>query len=253
MELINNSSSRAQKSKSSKFAVGAVVSGLSFALLAATLGSAAPAQAGIVRNDLSTTFSTNSPHPRSTGTSSGPVATRAVVSQKQLRALRIKRSRVFVVGDSLTVGSKRAIQNSLRHKTRSVSVNAQIGRFTPAGISTLRSTKAKRANIWVVALGTNDGPNSRTAKKYVRSVMKLAGKRQVLWLTLVRPGKYYRVNATLKTLDLRYNKLTVADWAAVIKRNRQLLRGDHVHLTPRGYQIRGQYIARSVIDIAGRA
>lgn len=195
-----------------------------------------------------------------TGSASGTVSSSARTDAKpsarslakKERALKVKRSKVFVVGDSLTVGSKRSIQSNLKRQTSSVQVNAQVGRFTHAGIPILRSSQAKRANVWVVALGTNDGPNAGTAKRNVRKVMKLAGKRQVVWLTLVRPGKYERVNAALKQLDSRYQNLTVADWANVVKQNKRLLAGDRVHLTAHGYKIRGQYVASSVVQTAGK-
>lgn len=180
---------------------------------------------------------------------------RAAVSAakaKKQRALKVKRSNVFVVGDSLTVGCKGSIRGSLKRKTRSVAVNAQVGRYTPAGISLLRSSKAKRAHVWVVALGTNDGPNAGATKKNVRKVMRMAGKRQVVWLTIVRPGKYERVNTALKQMDRRYSNLTVADWARVVKKNKRLLAGDRVHMTAHGYKVRGKYVARTVVNVAGR-
>lgn len=177
----------------------------------------------------------------------------SAASAKKLRALKVKRTNVFVVGDSLTVGSKNSIRSNLKRQTRSVGVNAQVGRYTPAGISLLRSSQAKRAQVWVVALGTNDGPNAGTTKKNVRKVMRMAGKkRQVIWLTIVRPGQYNRVNTALKQMDRQYRNLTVADWAQVVKKNKRLLSGDRVHLTAYGYKVRGKYVAQTVVNIAGR-
>lgn len=179
-------------------------------------------------------------------------AASSAAQAKKMRALKVKRSDVFVVGDSLTVGSKQSIRSGLKRQTRSVAVNAQVGRYTPAGISLLRSGQAKRAEVWVVALGTNDGPNAGIAKKNVRKVMKMAGNRQVVWLTIVRPGKYDRVNTALKQMDRRYSNLTVADWAQVVKKNKRLLSGDRVHMTAYGYKVRGKYVAQTVVNVAGR-
>lgn len=155
--------------------------------------------------------------------------------------------RVFVEGDSLTVGASPYLKRYLRGHVRSVTVDAQVGRFTPTGIAHLNSPAARRANIWVVALGTNDGPDPARTKAWVSRVMRLAGHgRQVIWVNVVRPGGYQRVNTMLAQLDARYDNLSVLDWARYIRHNRALLSGDNVHLTARGYQLRALEIRRAI-------
>lgn len=215
-------------------------------VLAGSLVATSPAQAAPVSEQASAT--TNAAAAQALVTR----ATKKPMSAKKKRVLKVKRTNVFVVGDSLTVGSKNSIQRNLKRKTRSVRVNAKVGRFTPTGISILRSSQAKRAHVWVVALGTNDGPNAGATKRNVRKVMRMAGKRQVIWLTVVRPGQYSRVNTALKQMDRKYSNLTIADWASVVKRNKRLLSGDRVHLTAHGYSVRGKYVANAVVKIAGQ-
>ena len=163
----------------------------------------------------------------------------------------LRSTRVFIEGDSLTVGSAAALRHQLKGHVKSVRVDAQVGRHTGEGIRKLRGQAAQSAGIWVVALGTNDSPSSAQTRKNVKAVMRLAGKnRQVIWVNVVRPGGYQRVNRTLKELDAANPQLTVIDWAAVIRKQRELLTGDRVHLTPKGYRIRAIETRNAILALA---
>jgi hypothetical protein len=115
---------------------------------------------------------------------------------------RIKATRVFVVGDSLTVGADPYIRQALGTSVRRVAINAQVGRFTSEGISLLSPQSPSR--VWVVALGTNDGPDAAATRAWVARVMALAGKRQVIIMTIVRPGGYHVVNQAMIDMRRRY-------------------------------------------------
>ncbi len=146
---------------------------------------------------------------------------------------------VLIVGDSLTVGSQRQLRSRLRGHVRSLQIDARVSRNTKGGISRLRATVARRSNVWVVGLGTNDSASSTQTRKNVVEVMRLAGpRRQVVWINIVRPGPYYRVNRAFRTLDKKYENLTVVDWAGIVRNRRGLLAGDRVHLTPLGTRLR---------------
>ncbi len=161
----------------------------------------------------------------------------------------VKRSKVFVVGDSLTVGTAPYLQRKLGPKVRSLHIDAQVGRFTGTGINKLRSKQARRADIWVVALGTNDAPSAKRTKSNVKKVLRLAGSRKVIWVNVVRPGGYGAVNRVLRQMDKAKKKLTVLDWAAVVRGKSSLLAGDRVHLTSYGYQIRAKLTKRAVVAL----
>lgn len=166
-------------------------------------------------------------------------------------AKRLARSRhVFVVGDSLTVGAAPHIRSSLRGQVASVSVDAAISRFTPTGVRLLGSRPAKRADVWVVALGTNDSPDAGRMRTAVRDVLRRAHGRKVVWVNIVRPGGYERVNRALADLDRRCANLTVLDWWGAIRRHRSWLAGDGVHLTAAGYRARGRMIANVARNLA---
>ncbi len=172
-----------------------------------------------------------------------PVANRIVTA-------RIKATRVLVVGDSLTVGADPYIRQALGNSVRKVTINAQVGRFTSEGISLLSSQSPSR--VWVVALGTNDGPDADATRAWVARVMWLAGKRQVIIMTIVRPGGYWGVNRAMINMQRRFPNLQVIDWATLIARNPWYLGGDGVHLTTSGYRFRGQVIADAVRTSAAR-
>lgn len=150
-----------------------------------------------------------------------------------------KKPNVFVVGDSLTVGVAPNLRRALAPHTSVVKVDARVSRATPEGISRLHSEAAQRANIWVVALGTNDSPSASRTRANVNRILRLAGpERAVVWVNVVRPGGYHRVNNELRRLDARRSSLTVLDWASIVQRKRGLLAGDGVHLTNKGNSVR---------------
>lgn len=163
-----------------------------------------------------------------------------------------RRSSVYVQGDSLTVGAGPIIKQRLRGDVRNVSVDAEVGRFTATGMRRLaQSGSAKRAKVWVVALGTNDAPDPRSIRRHVVRSLQLAGpQRQVIWLTVQRPGPYGRVNEMLRQLDRQADRLTVVDWARHVHDHPGLLAGDGVHATATGYRVRGEMISNEALRLA---
>ncbi len=146
---------------------------------------------------------------------------------------------VLIVGDSLTVGSQGQLRSRLRGHVRSLQIDAQVSRNTKGGISLLRTAVARRSNVWVVGLGTNDSASATQTRKNGVEVMRLAGpRRQVVWINVVRPGPYYRVNRAFRTIDKKYENLTVVDWAGIVRNRGGLLAGDGVHLTSLGTRLR---------------
>jgi lysophospholipase L1-like esterase len=158
---------------------------------------------------------------------------------------------VYVVGDSLTVGAAGQLRADLRNRVAAVRIDAQVSRPASAGIFLLRSAAARSSSVWVVALGTNDGPYPSVMRSYVAKVMRMAGPhRRVLWVNIVRPGGYGRVNVALKALEGSYPNYRVVDWARVVAAHRSYLSGDGVHPNARGYQARGALIANATVGLA---
>lgn len=166
-----------------------------------------------------------------------------------------KKTRVYVQGDSLTVGAASPLRSTLGRKVRSLGIDAEVGRHTDTGLARLRSDRrARQADIWVVALGTNDAPDARVARGHVRRSLNMAGPgRKVVWLTLRRPGGYERVNRMLRRMDRSTERLHVVDWAAKTGGRYGLVAGDGVHGTAAGYRLRAHMITEETLKIAGRA
>lgn len=163
-----------------------------------------------------------------------------------------RRSSVYVQGDSLTVGAGPYIKQQLRTDVKDVAVDAEVGRFTATGMRRLaKSGSAQRSKVWVVALGTNDAPDPRSLRRHVVRSLKLAGpQRQVVWLTVQRPGPYGRVNTMLRRLDRQADRLTVVDWARHVHAHPGLIGGDGVHATATGYRVRGAMISETALRLA---
>lgn len=178
-----------------------------------------------------------------------PTATPAVASAAAVAFARTQQ--VFVVGDSLAVGAAGPLNEGLKGYVAGVEIDAQVGRHTSAGSGLLRASRAQRSSVWVVQLGTNDGPNPGVMRDHVQQVMRLAGPtRRVLWVNIVRPGGYGKVNAALKKLEHKYLNYEVLDWAQFVSRHRSYLSRDGVHLTSSGYQAMGSLIANATVNLA---
>jgi lysophospholipase L1-like esterase len=182
---------------------------------------------------------------------SAPVATAGGTSQSDRAQLR--QARVYVQGDSLTVGAAGPLRRSLGRKVGELGVDAAIGRHTETGLYRLRhDPRARRADIWVVALGTNDAPAPDVVGQQVRRSLQMAGpRRAVVWLTLRRPGPYGRVNTMLRRMPEQHPRLMVVDWARTTQRRPRLLAGDGVHATPHGYHVRAALIEAAALRLAG--
>ncbi len=158
---------------------------------------------------------------------------------------------VFIEGDSLTVGAAGGLRQRLRPHVKKVKIDAQVGRFTSTGLSRVaRASRAQHARVWVLALGTNDGPYPHQLRQHVLRSLRMAGpSRDVVWVTIKRPGGYRRVNTTLRAMDARYDNLHVVDWAKTVSRYPGLIGGDRVHGTTRGYQVRAKMIADATLAV----
>jgi hypothetical protein len=156
---------------------------------------------------------------------------------------------LFVEGDSLTVGSSSAIKSHLRTDFRRIAVDAQVGRSTATGVGRLGA--GRNASVWVVALGTNDSPSPWAMRQHVKTVLKRAGDRPVLWVSVWRSPAYGKVNRMLSALDTSSTQLSVLRWDLFIKEHPRLLASDRIHLTPAGYEVRGRMIADAVRALLG--
>lgn len=161
--------------------------------------------------------------------------------------------RVFVVGDSLAVGTRPYLGRALRGWRVGHSVS--ISKHAPEGVAELARRGARRLPPVVVAsLGTNDDPGAVSSFDHsVRTALRAVGRRGcVVWPNIVRPPGYGGYNGVLRRLARKRRNLLVFNWTRMVSRNRSWLADDGVHVTGVGYEARARGIAAKVRECRRR-
>jgi hypothetical protein len=167
----------------------------------------------------------------------------------------VERHDVYVVGDSLSVGTLWYLPKYLHGWT--VRSDAAISMSTARGISDLEARRGRLEPVLVVNLGTNDDPSATDRfASYVREAVRLAGpSRCLIWSTIYRPPyngvSYAGLNSVLERLDRVYRNLRVFDWARVAAAHPQWFDSTHVHPNGTGYRVRAALLSRLVRACAG--
>jgi lysophospholipase L1-like esterase len=160
--------------------------------------------------------------------------------------------RVFVVGDSLAVGTRPYLGPALGGWR--VRTSASISKQAPEGASQLLHRRRHLPPVVVASLGTNGDPRAVSSfEGSVRSSLRAVGKRGCLvWPNIVRPpvagASYAGYNRVLAHLAARRDNLRIVDWVAMAAHNRGWFAGgsDGVHPNATGYMARARAIARQV-------
>jgi lysophospholipase L1-like esterase len=205
----------------------------------------------------------------------GPIGQAGASATDQ--AVRINRlcTRVWMIGDSLTVGSAPAIRSGLeRLELEAALVDGVNNRRIPAtapisGVLAARSIRAEQgeANCWVIALGTNDISNGVTTTSRARAVVaemlaEVTPDARVWWVnvdfrsldgTTYFPDATRTFNAVLDeraASDLRFE---VIDWYTLAEGHPEWFlkpdgTADAVHVNATGYAAR----AALVVDVIRR-
>ncbi len=204
-----------------------------------------------------------------------PLAARADISEigqtgarATEQAIRLGSSckRVWVVGDSLTVGSDAALRSGLTRLgvdfvvdgvgARRVSVNALPA--SRSGVLTARSIRAAsgEADCWVVALGTNDINSGVTTPTRARATIaemlaEIPTPARVWWVNvdfrsiegaaLDYPAITQMFNAALSQRDAADARFRVIDWYTLAQNHPEWF-VDAVHVNSVGYTARGALI-----------
>jgi lysophospholipase L1-like esterase len=174
----------------------------------------------------------------------------AVASSPPARVSR----RVFVVGDSLTVGAEPWLRAALRrHGWTLTGVDARVGRPVAEGLSLLRAHRTRLPGTVVIALGTNDlGAGSQTVRSWLRSARAIAGPRRLVWVDLClapavdpRLAAYRQINQSLFRYAARFG-VVVADWCGYAASHHVRPGLDGIHYGPDGYRQRASFYAAAV-------
>lgn len=166
-------------------------------------------------------------------------------------ATRAPAPRVFVLGDSLTVGTEPWLGAALRrHGWTLTGVSARVGRPVAEGLRILRARAARLPSTVLVALGTNDfGAGRADVTRWLRTVRSIVGARRVVWVDLCLDDRtaprlrgWRRTNAALDAVAPLYG-VEVADWCAFAARHHVVNGPDGVHYGPHAYRERAAFYA----------
>jgi lysophospholipase L1-like esterase len=146
--------------------------------------------------------------------------------------------RLFVLGDSVSLGAKATVERGAPGRGWAVSVDGKVGRTTTQGASILASMHGSFPSVVVVALGNNDGEIPAQFAQRIDAVMRnLAGVRHVVWYTMTPFASWVpAANAVLHAASARWSNLRIADWATVSEATPGALYGVGPHLRPPGAQ-----------------
>ncbi|HTH04996.1 MAG TPA: hypothetical protein VL916_03960 [Ilumatobacteraceae bacterium] len=156
---------------------------------------------------------------------------------------------VFMLGDSVMLGSKAAAEKELAGWD--LTFDAAVNRSTIAGAQIATARRSEIHDIIVIQLGTNDGGNPTTYATRVDAVMKaLNGVPYVVWLTIHEARPYYKSdNDVLRQKATQYPNMRIADWNAVANATPGGMVSDGLHLNATGAVAMAKLVHSTIDDI----
>jgi lysophospholipase L1-like esterase len=173
-------------------------------------------------------------------TSFGAAAGEAPAAQRAL----------LLVGDSLSVGTGPYLRSRLRDYR--IDGRHGVGLRTDAVAVIVEARRSSLPPVLVVSAGTNDEPSPVSAfSRPLSRILAVSGRsRCVVWPTISRPPvagvSYDGLNGALELAAARHPNLVLVDWVGMVRRHREWLRRDGVHVTVAGYRARAEAIAAAV-------
>jgi lysophospholipase L1-like esterase len=161
---------------------------------------------------------------------------------------------VYVVGDSLTVGTEPWLRPDLRRRGWTLTgVSARVGRPVSEGLAVLRAHRTRLPRTIVIALGTNDlGAGRQTVRGWLRTARAILGHRRIVWVNLClasaadpRLAAYRQLNASLDAYAPRFG-VVVAHWCSYATARGIRPGPDGIHYPPGGYRSRAAFYARAI-------
>ncbi|HYN34564.1 MAG TPA: GDSL-type esterase/lipase family protein [Ilumatobacteraceae bacterium] len=185
------------------------------------------------------------------------------------QAVRINRlcTRVWVIGDSLTVGSAAALRSGLDSLKLEAEIvdganNRRISATAPiSGVRAARSIRATsgEANCWVIALGTNDISNgvittTRARAAVAEMLAEVTPQARVWWVNV----DFRSLDQSTRTFNTVLNeraaadlRFAVIDWYALAESHPEWF-VDVVHVNSAGYTARAALIVDSLRRSSGK-
>ena len=139
---------------------------------------------------------------------------------------------VLVLGDSVTLGAKEALESIIPGTYVDAKESRSI--ITATGIIASYSAKGKLPNTIVISLATNE---YNITDSLLQSIINAAGKDKTFVLVTAYAGPQQpreKQNAALKSFASKHDNVYIADWWEIAHNDWSLMYADHIHLNPEG-------------------
>lgn len=136
---------------------------------------------------------------------------------------------VFVVGDSLTVGTQPHLASMFESHGVKASIVAKNSLTTRQAQAEFDTKQAQRALTWIVATGTNDF-DAKAFGEAAADLLNAARGRDVVWVNIVRPTKAHAINDAIAALAAKNSNVKVIDVAAAAKQHQGAFAADGIHM-----------------------
>lgn len=149
-----------------------------------------------------------------------------------LAVTNVHDAKVLVIGDSVTLGAKQAIEATIAKSF--VDAKENRGIETARGIIANYGSSGRLPAIIIISLATN---YRNITDDILQGIINAAGNNHKFILVTAYAGPLQpreTQNATLKKYASSRNNVYVADWWAVSHDNWSLMYADHIHLNPSG-------------------
>ena len=144
----------------------------------------------------------------------------------------VKKAKVLVIGDSVTLGAKYALESTITNTF--VDAKESRGIEAATGILSSYAAKGKLPDIIVISLATNQ----RTITDAILSnIVKVGGWNRTYILVTAYAGPQQpreTQNAALKSFANKHRNIYIADWWSIAHNDWSLMYADHIHLNPEG-------------------
>ncbi|MBR6097592.1 hypothetical protein IKP94_02465, partial [Candidatus Saccharibacteria bacterium] len=155
---------------------------------------------------------------------------------------------VLVLGDSVTLGAKNAIESVIANSF--VDAKESRGIETATGLLAGYAATGKLPDVIVISLATNE----RTiTDSLLQNIVNVAGANHKFILVTAYAGpKQPREtqNSALKSFANKHDNVFVCDWWQIAHDNWQLMYADHIHLNPEGRMTYANLLNNTIRGIA---
>ncbi|MCR5572215.1 MAG: acyltransferase [Candidatus Saccharibacteria bacterium] len=164
-------------------------------------------------------------------------------------AKNVSSANVLVLGDSVTLGAKQALETTIPGAFVDAKESRSI--ITATSIIARYSAKGKLPNTIVISLATNE---YNITDSLLQSIINAAGSNKTFILVTAYAGPQQpreKQNVTLKSYAAKHDNVYIADWWEIAHNDWSLMYADHIHLNPEG-RITYANLVYSVIRSSGR-